>query len=288
MTSSFPSTSSGHEANYFFQPETCNVVFIKSITFQTPSTSYPQISHDPFTSSVPTTSVDPFPTISSSNLAELPTCPVCLERMDDTTGLLTTQCQHVFHCACLQKWQSRSCPVCRHGNAHDFAYPPFGSGEEAMCSTCDSTEDLWICLICGNVGCGRYKGGHAKDHWKASGHNFALEIETQHIWDYASGDTGDWVHRLIRNKGDPKIEEMPQPAPESESHVDMVPREKYEAVQSQYTELIATLGRQKDEHFESLMCKLRKDASAATEAANRERAEKEEVCISIPISLVFL
>jgi BRCA1-associated protein len=33
---------------------------------------------------------------------ELPTCPVCLDRMDATvTGLLTTICRHTFHCNCL-------------------------------------------------------------------------------------------------------------------------------------------------------------------------------------------
>ena len=23
------------------------------------------------------------------------------------------------------------------------------------------SQDLWICLICGNIGCGRYVGGHS-------------------------------------------------------------------------------------------------------------------------------
>lgn len=39
--------------------------------------------------------------------------------------------------------------------------------------------DLWICLICGHVGCGRYRGSHAAAHWQASGHGYALELETQ-------------------------------------------------------------------------------------------------------------
>ena len=30
-------------------------------------------------------------------------------------------------------------------------------------------QDVWICLICGHVGCGRYREGHAVDHWRASG-----------------------------------------------------------------------------------------------------------------------
>src|ERR1700761_8772677 len=61
-------------------------------------------------------SLKPFPP-PTPNLIELPTCPVCLERMDETTGLLTIPCQHVFHCTCLEKWSGGGCPVCRY--THD-------------------------------------------------------------------------------------------------------------------------------------------------------------------------
>jgi BRCA1-associated protein len=45
---------------------------------------------------------------------ELPTCPVCLERMDESVdGVLTILCNHSFHGACLSKWGDTSCPVCR-------------------------------------------------------------------------------------------------------------------------------------------------------------------------------
>jgi len=36
---------------------------------------------------------------------ELPTCPVCLERMDESVdGLLTILCNHSFHTSCLIQW----------------------------------------------------------------------------------------------------------------------------------------------------------------------------------------
>lgn len=36
---------------------------------------------------------------------ELPTCPVCLERMDESVdGILTILCNHSFHSNCLAKW----------------------------------------------------------------------------------------------------------------------------------------------------------------------------------------
>ncbi|KAI9049117.1 hypothetical protein LZ554_006965 [Drepanopeziza brunnea f. sp. 'monogermtubi'] len=273
------------------EPETCHVTFIKSITFRThtssiPNTSFPELSHDPFTpSSTPSSSLRPFPP-PTPNLVELPTCPVCLERMDDTTGLLTILCQHVFHCACLQKWRGSGCPVCRHTNPfpssdsasypQDPYNPPFGSGEASLCSVCDSTEDLWICLICGAVGCGRYKGGHAKEHWKDAAHNFALEIETQHVWDYA-GDT--WVHRLIRDKGD-KVIELPSRSRGGRGgdggEGDMVPREKLERIGMEYTHLLTSQLESQRVYFEELVSKAVAKASAASSAAASASARAEE------------
>jgi len=155
------------------QPENCHVVFVKSVQFQTSDankdpSSFPDMTNDPFTPSakrnVPnqppaasaisveascrtttslTTKPAPPPTPS---LIELPTCPVCLERMDETTGLATIFCQHVFHCACLQKWRGSGCPVCRYTQADPFQ----GSKETCSntlddeCSCCSSTVNLWI------------------------------------------------------------------------------------------------------------------------------------------------
>lgn len=43
---------------------------------------------------------------------EQPFCPVCLERLDqDTSGILTTICNHSFHCSCISKWTDSSCPT---------------------------------------------------------------------------------------------------------------------------------------------------------------------------------
>ncbi|KAF1774241.1 Zinc finger, RING/FYVE/PHD-type [Phytophthora cactorum] len=78
----------------------------------------------------------------------------------------------------------------------------------SSCEVCGTAEHLWICLICGHVGCGRYSGEHAKEHYQDTLHTYSLELETQRVWDYA-GD--GYVHRLILNKQDGKFVEFPSP-----------------------------------------------------------------------------
>eukprot|EP01138_Halocafeteria_seosinensis_P005572 gb/GECG01005695.1/.p1 GENE.gb/GECG01005695.1/~~gb/GECG01005695.1/.p1 ORF type:complete len:606 (+),score=92.44 gb/GECG01005695.1/:1-1818(+) len=132
---------------------------------------------------------------------ELPTCPVCLERLDaSVSGLITTMCNHSFHRLCLSKWKDSSCPVCRY-------VMDDGESNRPLCEVCEA-QDVWMCIVCGHVGCGRYNRMHAVQHFRESGHAYAMELATQRVWDYA-GD--GYVHRLIQNKTDGKIVELPDP-----------------------------------------------------------------------------
>ena len=85
---------------------------------------------------------------------EVPTCPVCLERLDaHITGIATTLCNHDFHPECLKKCTMTSCPVCRYSQTGE------DESQGTLCQHCGGQEDLWMCIICGHVGCGRYAGG---------------------------------------------------------------------------------------------------------------------------------
>ena len=128
----------------------------------------------------------------NDKMIEFPNCPVCLERIDTgTSGIMTILCNHSFHCDCLLKW-GNSCPVCRNIEMNT----PCAECVESHYDT--AFEDVWICLICGTVGCGRYAKGHAYDHFKQTDHCFSLEIKTQRVWDYINDE---FVHRLIQGDG---------------------------------------------------------------------------------------
>ncbi|OIR58648.1 MAG: Ubiquitin carboxyl-terminal hydrolase [Amphiamblys sp. WSBS2006] len=60
-------------------------------------------------------------------------------------------------------------------------------GEDKKCSKCslDSREDLWRCLRCGFVGCGRYtQGKHAELHRIDTGHSLFYNHHKKIVWCY--------------------------------------------------------------------------------------------------------
>ena len=186
---------SQHHADHFYmssnsQPynsvenERCYAVFIREVTFTEPQNGI---------------------LFDNGASKELPSCPICLEKLDaEESGLIWSLCNHQFHVNCLAQCEAESnCPVCRF-SMHRELDPE----SRSVCVDCDSNENLWICLLCGNIGCSRYQNEHAELHFHTTGHTYALEIETQRVWDY----TGDgYVHRLIQNNVDGKMVEIPDP-----------------------------------------------------------------------------
>ena len=120
---------------------------------------------------------------------------------------------------------------------------------------CDQTDNLWICLICGNVGCGRYAPAqHSLKHFINTGHCFAMEINTSRVWDYA-GDK--YVHRLVTNESDGKLVELPD---KEEKDGNSSSRsntngnyDKIDEVGFEYSQLLISQLASQREYYESLM-----------------------------------
>jgi len=255
------------------ESETCHVIFVKSVIFKPLSSKnsqagIPYLLEDPFTLQV-RKSHQENGGLDASVVKELPTCPVCLERMDsDATGLLTISCQHTFHCNCLSKWRDDTCPVCRYSNM--TTNPLINrdvSGVQDSCSVCGGQQNLWICLICGNIGCGRYNSKHAIQHYEDTNHCFAMDIGTQRVWDYAADN---YVHRLIQNESDGKLVELPanstRGSPTSEE------KDKNRDYAFEYTNVLLSQLESQRDYYES---RLAESAAAYNKAKNESIDSKK-------------
>ncbi|EIN03806.1 zf-UBP-domain-containing protein [Punctularia strigosozonata HHB-11173 SS5] len=255
------------------EPEICHVVHVSSVIIDPEDSTSVAISR-----------------LAEGSAYELPTCPVCLERMDSAvTGLVTVPCSHTFHCSCLSKWGDSRCPVCRYSQTLLSSHPvsstsrrpaPFTppSTSTSTCFDCASTTNLWICLICGNIGCGRYGRAHAQAHYQRTTHLYALELETQRVWDYA-GD--GYVHRLIQNKADGKLVELPSASMSGAAMrdgsasgagpgpADALSAEKIEAIGIEYSYLLTSQLDSQREYYES------QKSAQVREMADMRRAMEE-------------
>mmetsp|Transcript_7828 Transcript_7828/g.23013 ORF Transcript_7828/g.23013 Transcript_7828/m.23013 type:complete len:609 (-) Transcript_7828:60-1886(-) len=145
-------------------------------------------------------------------------------------SLLTTVCNHTFHLECLQQCTG-PCPVCRYDHS--------GLNETlSRCHVCGRTEHNYVCLICGVVSCGVpvaaeapavassseatasscsssppssqrfFTSSHAGQHYRETLHAYALDTETQHVYDFCGQG---YVYRLVQNKEDGKLVEVTNP-----------------------------------------------------------------------------
>ena len=62
--------------------------------------------------------------------------------------------------------------------------------EAWLCDSCEVSHDVWVCLSCGNVGCGRESEGHALKHFKDTKHPISLCLNSKHCFCYLCDD---WV-----------------------------------------------------------------------------------------------
>lgn len=167
-------------------PEICHVLPVSSVEFTTKASIL-----EPLFDGADFVDAEGIGALQSGDFVQVPTCPVCLERIDSAaTGIMIVACQHKFHCQCLERWGDGRCPVCRFalqanaGERQLAARSEHAPARDIHCSACGIAGNTWLCLICGNAGCGRYDEGHASEHYCRTGHNFALEVATHRVWDY--------------------------------------------------------------------------------------------------------
>ncbi|XP_026888079.2 BRCA1-associated protein [Electrophorus electricus] len=203
------------------------------------------------------------------DLTELPKCTVCLERMDESVnGVLTTLCNHSFHSQCLQRWEDASCPVCRYCQTPEPV-------EENKCFECGVQENLWICLICGHIGCGRYVSRHAYKHFEETQHTYAMQLTNHRVWDYA-GD--NYVHRLVASKTDGKMVQY-------ECEGDSCQDEKIDALQLEYSYLLTSQLESQRVYWENKIVHMEKETAEEINNMKAKFKETIEKCDNLELKL---
>ncbi|KPA73700.1 hypothetical protein ABB37_09625 [Leptomonas pyrrhocoris] len=107
-------------------------------------------------------------------------CAICQVDPLRSAACVTTLCQHSFHLHCYAQLPSGSaeCPLCR--------FSVYELLNDARCEVCGTYEDLWVCLICGHVACGRARRDHQQEHYRSSGHSCAWQSSTNRIRNLSS------------------------------------------------------------------------------------------------------
>ena len=65
-------------------------------------------------------------------------------------------------------------------------------------------DNIWVCLVCGHIGCGRYSFKHAENHYQDSLHVFSMELATGRIWHYEEDTFVHFDMKLQRTYGEMK------------------------------------------------------------------------------------
>ncbi|XP_078193460.1 BRCA1-associated protein isoform X7 [Callithrix jacchus] len=128
-----------------------------------------------------------------------------------------------------------------------------------------SEDNLWICLICGHIGCGRYVSRHAYKHFEETQHTYAMQLTNHRVWDYA-GD--NYVHRLVASKTDGKIVQY-------ECEGDTCQEEKIDALQLEYSYLLTSQLESQRIYWENKIVRIEKDT--AEEINNMKTKFKETI-----------
>lgn len=201
-------------------------------------------------------------------------CSICLDATDGFTGsgTITTICSHTFHLQCIARCShGEPCPLCRF----DMLLLD-GSSE---CTACGGTNDLWMCLVCGAVNCGRNKQGHAHDHFRLTAHSHVCQVGGSRVWDY---EADAFVHHLAI----PEDGGAPRPVPTTDRWCDddeelldeVLLQSKIEVVNDYYSRILNSQLRQQQQYFESIMSTRNVQCIARLENIGRHAIARQSAC----------
>lgn len=90
-----------------------------------------------------------------------------------------------FNAGAIAEWEVElnTCP-CTNNLDQSLVTGAINAKSMAKCAKCDLNSNLWLCMHCGHLGCGRryYDGtggnNHGVEHWEETGHGVALKLGT--------------------------------------------------------------------------------------------------------------
>jgi ubiquitin carboxyl-terminal hydrolase 5/13 len=84
----------------------------------------------------------------------------------------------------VKAWEEEISP-CEHTlTLQQLSTEPIPASGLAHCAKCDLTENLWLCLTCGSLGCGRQQfggiggNGHGLKHFEDTAHPVSVKLGT--------------------------------------------------------------------------------------------------------------
>ncbi|KAJ6242624.1 brca1-associated protein [Anaeramoeba flamelloides] len=212
---------------------------------------------------------------------ELPLCPSCFERLDQEVVNIPYNWNVEKQFSKRGKWEGNRCEVCEHCKEFSKEHTEFKKFLTINCEYCSSKNDLWVCLICGTKGCGRYNGGHAYQHFQQTSHYFTMELSTQRIWDYY---TETYVHRLITGPDCDILIEFPhkkaqgkknyQSVEEKEEFYSAIIQSKCESLANEYEYMISNQLEEQRTFFEDHIMTI-KEKILKKQKIERQRIEKK-------------
>ncbi|KAM6495283.1 hypothetical protein JOM56_009906 [Amanita muscaria] len=107
----------------------------------------------------------------------------------------------------VKAWEEEILP-CEHTlTLEQYSSGPIADSGLAHCADCHLPANLWLCLTCGNLGCGRQQlgglegNGHGLKHFEATGHRVAVKLGTI----TPEGDADVYCYACDDTKEDPNI-----------------------------------------------------------------------------------